>query len=65
MEISTARLTLSIIIVGAFVLTTLIFALAPIFAGTPLSEIIENFKLFSSAYSGIVGMIVGFYFGKS
>ena len=65
MNIKSPQFFLSLIIVGAFVLITVIFALAPIIGGTSLEEIKENFKLFSSAYSGIVGIIVGYYFGKA
>ena len=65
MDLKSPRFILSLIIVGAFVLITVIFAIAPILAGTSLDEVTKNFNLFSSAYSGIVGIIVGFYFATA
>lgn len=56
---------LSIIVVSAFVGVTAIVALTPILAGTPFQESTEHLKTFSSVYSGIVGIIIGFYFGKT
>ena len=64
MEISKAQATISIVVVSAFVLFTGIIALTPVIGGYPPGEYTEHLKTFSSLYSGIIGLIIGYYFGK-
>lgn len=64
MQVSKVRAIISILVVAAFIITTAIIALTPVVGGYPAKEFTEHLKTFSSLYSGIVGLIVGYYFGK-
>ena len=64
MEISKVQAIISILVVAAFILATSIIALTPVLGGYPPEGYTEHLKTFSSLYSGIIGLIVGYYFGK-
>jgi hypothetical protein len=65
MSASKIRGILSISIVLVFLLVTAIIALAPVLGGYPVEPFREHLKDWGSIYSGIVGIIIGFYFPKS
>jgi hypothetical protein len=61
----TVRDILALVTVIGFVLITAILAIAfPLLALAPPDKMINYLKDLSSIYSGIVGLIIGFYFGK-
>ena len=64
MKISMLQAILSILIVGVFLTVTAIIALTPVLGGYPPEPFTEHLKTFSSLYSGIIGLIVGYFFGK-
>ncbi|MDP8267449.1 MAG: hypothetical protein P9L97_01855 [Candidatus Tenebribacter davisii] len=65
MEISKVQSIISILVVAAFIITTGIIALTPVLGAAPAGEYTEHLKTFASIYSGIIGLIIGFYFGRS
>jgi len=65
MEISKVQAIISILVVAAFVITTGIIALTPVLGAAPAGEYTEHLKTFASIYTGILGLIVGFYFGRN
>lgn len=64
MKISTVQAVLGILIVVAFLVVTAIVALTPVLGGFPPTAYTEHLKTFASMYSGVVGLIVGFFFGR-
>lgn len=64
MKVSTLQAVLSILIVAVFLLVTAIVALTPVLGGYPPAPFTEHLKTFASLYSGVVGLIVGFFFGR-
>lgn len=64
MKISILRAIISILIVVVFLVVTAIVALTPVLGGYPPEPYTEHLKTFSSLYSGIIGLIVGYFFGK-
>ena len=64
MQISKAQLILSILLIVAFIVPTWIIGITPVFTGDSLTEFTEYLLKFASIYSGIIGIIVGYYFGK-
>lgn len=64
MEPRKVTATLSLLVVGAFVLTTTLVTLAPVLTGKPPETYNELLKDYWSLFSGIMGLIIGFYFGK-
>jgi hypothetical protein len=64
MTVSRLQAVLSIMIVAVFLAVTSIVALTPAIAGYPPEPYTEHLKTFSSLYSGIVGLVVGFFFGR-
>ena len=57
-------IALSVIII--FLSGSCLFLLYPVLSGIPVSEKeIEHLRTFNSIYSGIVGTILGYYFGKN
>jgi hypothetical protein len=64
MNISRLQSILSIMVVGVFISVTAIVALTPVVGGYPPEPYSEHLKTFSSLYSGIVGLVVGFFFGR-
>lgn len=64
MKISSVRATISIMVVACFVGVTATIALTPVLGTYPPDPYTEHLKTWASLYSGLVGLIVGFYFGK-
>lgn len=64
MRVSTLQAVLSILIVLVFLAVTAIVALTPVLGGYPPEPFTEHLKTFSSIYSGIIGLVVGFFFGR-
>jgi hypothetical protein len=64
LKISKLQAILSILIVGVFLIVTAIIALTPVLGGYPPEPFTEHLKTFSSLYSGIIGLIIGYFFGK-
>ena len=67
MNIDNIRAILALLIVGVFMLITAFMALYPLL--TPqqvqLNDYADFFAKTSSVYTGIIGVIVGYYFGRS
>ena len=59
------RNILALVTVIGFVLITAVLAVVfPLLALAPPKEMINYLRDLSSIYSGIVGLIIGYYFGK-
>jgi branched-subunit amino acid transport protein AzlD len=67
MTTDTIRAILALLIVGVFMVITAFMALFPLL--TPqqvqLNDYADFFAKTSSVYTGIIGVIVGYYFGRS
>lgn len=63
MKVTKLQATLAVIVVTIFTLVTAIMALAPLI-GVDSTTSLEHLKAFSSIYGGIVGIIIGYFFGK-
>ena len=64
MKTSVLQAVLGILVVAGFIVITGIIALTPVVGGYPPAEYTEHLKTFSSLYSGIVGLVIGFFFGR-
>jgi hypothetical protein len=64
LTVSRVQAILSIIVVTAFVSVSTIVALTPVLGGYPPPEYTEHLRTFASLYSGVVGLILGYYFGQ-
>lgn len=64
MKIGLLKAILSILIVVVFLVVTAIIALTPVLGGYPPEPFTEHLKTFASLYSGIIGLIIGYFFGK-
>jgi hypothetical protein len=64
MTAGTIRGILSIIVVGAFVGTSALIALTPAVGGYPPEKYTQHLQTFASLYSGITGLVLGYYFGR-
>lgn len=63
---SVVRNVLALVTVVGFVLiTTTLAVLFPLFGLAAPGDMIGYLKELSSIYSGIVGLVIGFYFGKA
>ncbi|HEV1995964.1 MAG TPA: hypothetical protein VGR03_16650 [Candidatus Acidoferrum sp.] len=67
MGIRRVRAFLAIIVVGVFMLITGTMAIYPLFGKTnvALNEYADFFSKTASVYTGIIGVIVGYYFGRA
>jgi mannose/fructose/N-acetylgalactosamine-specific phosphotransferase system component IID len=67
MKASHVRAVLALLIVGVFMLITALMAIFPLVSTQKvvLSEYADFFNKTSSVYTGIVGVIIGYYFGRS
>lgn len=61
------RAVLAIVVVGVFMTITAVLALYPIFGATnvDMNRYADFFAKTASVYTGIVGVIIGYYFGRS
>jgi len=64
MNVNKMQAIISILVIAVFVIATCIIALIPILAERNPQLYTEHLKTFASLYSGIIGIIVGYYFGK-
>ena len=64
MSVTRLQAILAICVVGVFLVVTGIIALTPVLGGYPPGSYTEHLQTFSSLYSGVVGLIVGYFFGK-
>ena len=64
METSKVQAIISIIVVAGFVIFTGILGIVPVLADLELPGYTEHLKTFASIYSGITGLIIGYYFGR-
>lgn len=64
MKVSLLQAILSILIVLVFLGVTAVVALTPVLGGYPTEPYTEHLKTFSSLYSGIIGIVIGYFFGK-
>jgi hypothetical protein len=67
MNTSTVRAMLAVGVVGVFMVITAVMALYPLFSNTavPLNDYADFFAKTASVYTGMVGVIVGYYFGRA
>lgn len=65
MKVETVRGVLALIVVGGVLIIAAILFLLPVLGGVQnVAEHRENAKEFVAVFSGIVGVILGYYFGK-
>lgn len=67
MGIRRVRAILAVAVVGVFMLITGTMAIYPLFGKTnvALNEYADFFSKTASVYTGIIGVIIGYYFGRS
>jgi hypothetical protein len=67
MTTATIRAILALLIVGVFMVITAFMALYPLLMPqqVQLNDYADFFAKTSSVYTGIIGVIVGYYFGRS
>ena len=61
------RAVLAIGVVGVFMSITAVLALYPIFSGSnvDMDRYADFFAKTASVYTGIVGVVIGYYFGRT
>lgn len=66
MSINTVRACICLLVVGGFTIITGFLALWPLFssANVDISQYSDFITKIASVYTGIIGVIVGFYFGR-
>jgi len=67
MKISTIRAVIALLVVGVFMLITGFMAIFPLVteAKVGLGDYADFFAKTASVYTGIIGVIIGYYFGRS
>ena len=67
MNIRRVRAFLALTVVGVFMLITGVMAIFPLFgkANFALNEYADFFSKTASVYTGIIGVIIGYYFGRA
>ncbi len=66
MNTENVRGTLAIIVVSGFVVAMVVLAIFPwVFEKSSPAVMIEYLKTVGAVFSGIVGAILGYYFGKA
>jgi len=67
MTIQKVRATLAITVVGVFMIITGFMAIYPLVSKSTvgLNDYADFFAKTASVYTGIIGVIVGYYFGRS
>lgn len=56
---------ISLVVVAVFILVTVSLTIVPLVAGLPAQEYTAPMERFASLYSGIVGTVLGYYFGRT
>ena len=66
MKTATVRTIIALLVVGVFMTITAVMALFPLFskAQVPLDDYATFFAKTASVYTGIVGVIIGYYFAR-
>ena len=64
MKVSRLQAIISILVVSTFLIVTSIIALAPVIGGYPTEKFTKHLQEWSSLYSGIIGLIIGYHFPK-
>lgn len=64
MKVSVVQATLAVLICTTFLSVSAVIALAPVVGGYPPEAFTEHLKTFASMYSGVIGVVVGYFFGK-
>jgi len=61
------RSVLALLVVGVFMVITGVLALYPVFtpSNVALNEYADFFNKTAGIYTGIVGVVIGYYFGRS
>ncbi len=67
MNLSTVRATLALMVVGVFMGITAFMAIFPLVTETKvgLGDYADFFAKTASVYTGIIGVIIGYYFGRA
>lgn len=67
MPLDKVRAIIAFIIIGAFMVLTGLMALMPFISDSSLglNDYANFFAKIASAYTGIIGVIIGYYFGRS
>ena len=67
MKTATVRAVLALLIVGVFMLITGVMPVFPLFSGSnvEMDAYASFFSKTASVYTGIVGVIIGYYFGRT
>jgi len=60
----TVRAILSLVVVVSFILVSAVIALAGVLTDNPPDKYADQLKTYTAATSGIIGIILGYYFGK-
>lgn len=64
MKLTKLQAILAISVVGIFLTVSSIIALTPVIGGYPPGVYTKHLQTFSSLYSGIVGLVLGYFFGR-
>ena len=66
MKVATVRTVIALLVVGVFMTITGVMALFPLFskAQVPLDDYATFFAKTASVYTGMVGVIIGYYFAR-
>jgi uncharacterized membrane protein YjfL (UPF0719 family) len=67
MRLDTVRAILALMVVGVFMFITAFMAIYPLVtpANVQLSEYSDFFSKTASVYTGIIGVIIGYYFARA
>jgi hypothetical protein len=67
MSLNSVRAYIGLLVVGTFMIITGFMAIYPLVSETKvsLSEYSDFFAKTASVYTGIIGVIVGYYFGRT
>jgi hypothetical protein len=63
----TIRAVLAVVVVGVFMTITAVMALFPLFSTTQvvLNDYADFLSKIAGIYAGIIGVIIGYYFGQA
>lgn len=64
MKPDNVKAIISLVLVIAFVITSSLLAIIPPLTGAPAGEYTEQLQNYWTLYSGVIGVIIGYYFGK-
>ncbi len=67
MKLTIVRGTIAILLIAVFLLITAFMALYPLLSntGVELTTYADYFVKIASIYTGILGVVIGFYFGRA